>query len=88
MATKYLDEGGLTTLVGQTKTYVTNSLPNEMTAATSSADGKSGLVPKPTMGSQEKFLRGDGTWVKIGSGIVYSSNEPTDKDNNTTWIDG
>lgn len=36
-----------------------------MTGATDSTDGKSGLVPTPAAGDQEKFLRGDGQWVKI-----------------------
>lgn len=34
----------------------------DMTAATSSAAGKHGLVPAPAAGAQAKFLRGDGTW--------------------------
>ena len=34
-----------------------------MTAASSTADGKAGLVPAPTKGKQTAFLRGDGTWV-------------------------
>ena len=34
-----------------------------MTGATSAANGKMGLVPAPTSGNQNKFLRGDGTWV-------------------------
>lgn len=33
-----------------------------MTGASSSADGVSGIVPKPTAGNQGKFLRADGTW--------------------------
>ena len=40
----------------------------EMTGATSSAAGSSGLVPIPAAGDNEKFLRGDGTWAKT-SGI-------------------
>lgn len=39
-----------------------NTAYNNMAGATASADGKSGLVPEPTAGEQEKFLRGDGTW--------------------------
>lgn len=34
-----------------------------MTGASSSAAGATGLVPAPAKGDQEKFLRGDGTWV-------------------------
>ena len=36
-----------------------------MGAASSSAAGTSGLVPAPAAGKQEKFLRGDGTWVGV-----------------------
>lgn len=36
---------------------------SNMTAATSSAAGKSGLVPAPAAGKQASFLRGDGTWA-------------------------
>ena len=35
---------------------------NAMTGATSSAAGKSGFVPAPTAGDQDKFLKADGTW--------------------------
>jgi len=34
-----------------------------MTGATSSASGKSGLVPAPAVGKQGAFLRGDGAWA-------------------------
>lgn len=40
-----------------------NTTYNAMTAATSSAAGKAGLVPAPAAGKQTSFLRGDGTWV-------------------------
>lgn len=36
-----------------------------MTGATLENSGISGLVPVPAAGDQEKFLRGDGTWVDI-----------------------
>ncbi len=36
--------------------------PTEFDGATASADGASGLVPKPEAGDQDKFLKGDGTW--------------------------
>lgn len=41
----------------------TLALNTTMTAATSSAAGKAGLVPAPSAGNQSSFLRGDGTWA-------------------------
>lgn len=35
----------------------------EMKAASSSAAGASGLVPAPSAGKQDQYLRGDGTWA-------------------------
>lgn len=35
----------------------------QMTAASASAPGSTGLVPAPTAGKQAAFLRGDGTWA-------------------------
>lgn len=34
-----------------------------MTGASASADGTSGLVPLPTAGNENRFLRGDGSWA-------------------------
>lgn len=43
--------------------------------ATASADGASGLVPKPQAGDQDKVLKGDGTWgnapLSLPSGISH-----------------
>ena len=36
-----------------------------MVGATEDTDGLSGLVPVPLAGENNKFLRGDGTWVSI-----------------------
>lgn len=55
-------------LDGNGKMYVnvpwtdTNTTYSNMGAATSSAAGKTGLVPAPAAGAQGKYLRGDGTW--------------------------
>lgn len=38
---------------------------DDMTGATSSADGEHGLVPAPLIADREKFLRGDGTWANV-----------------------
>ena len=40
-----------------------------MIGATDSKDGKSGFVPTPKAGDENKCLRGDGTWGTISSGI-------------------
>lgn len=45
---------------------------DDFTGATSITGGQSGLVPAPQAGDNEKFLRGDGTWVTIDSGETYS----------------
>ena len=36
-----------------------------MRGATSTSAGKSGLVPAPQAGEENKFLKGDGTWAEI-----------------------
>ena len=38
----------------------------DMVGATSSADGKKGVVPQPLIADKDKFLRGDGTWQTAG----------------------
>lgn len=43
-----------------------------MIGATSSAAGKSGLVPQPTIPDRNLFLRGDGSWASAGGGTPYS----------------
>lgn len=48
-----------------------NTTYSNMTGATSSAAGKSGLVPAPASGKQSSFLRGDGTWA-IPTNTTYS----------------
>ena len=48
---------------GTITTQDTNTTYSVMTGATSSADGATGLVPKPTAGNQGKYLRADGTWA-------------------------
>ena len=50
----------------------TNTTYSNMTAATSSAAGKAGLVPAPAAGKQASFLRGDGTWV-VPTNTTYST---------------
>ena len=40
-----------------------------MVGATSSADGQSGTVPKPTIADKDKVLKGDGTWGTAGTSV-------------------
>ena len=47
------------------KEQIAGKTVNVMTGATETQDGTSGAVPMPTAGSQEKFLKGDGTWSEI-----------------------
>lgn len=49
-----------------------NTTYGNMTGASSSAAGKSGLVPAPGAGKQSSFLRGDGTWV-VPTNTTYST---------------
>ena len=63
-----------------TKLAKITDIPGEMTGASSSADGESGLVPAPESGDETKFLRGDGTWAEVsggGSGIQTVTVETT-----------
>lgn len=42
-----------------------STLISVMVGASATTAGKSGLVPAPKQGDQNKFLRGDGTWVTL-----------------------
>lgn len=44
---------------------------DEMVGATSQTAGQGGTVPAPSAGDETKFLRGDGTWVVVESGVEY-----------------
>lgn len=45
-------------------------IPQEMTGATASTDGESGLVPAPAAGDEEKLLTGDGNWTAFENDVV------------------
>ena len=49
-----------------------------MIGATDTEAGHSGLVPTPQAGDNEKFLRGDGEWVKITISVVKGATATTD----------
>ena len=44
---------------------VSKLILGQLTGATETTDGTSGVVPAPKAGDQGKFLRGDGTWAAI-----------------------
>jgi hypothetical protein len=53
--------------------------------ATSSTAGEKGMVPAPTAGDNNKFLRGDGTWANTNSTVyVISATQPSDT--SLIWI--
>lgn len=56
---------------GTITTQDTNTTYSDMKGATNAADGTHGLVPAPTKGKQEQFLRGDGTW-QTPANMTYS----------------
>jgi hypothetical protein len=72
---------------------------NTMTGATSGAAGTTGVVPAPAAGSQDKVLKGNGTWgavtnANINLGTIVSAgvwttteNLPTTASNTNTTID-
>lgn len=52
----------------------TNTTYSAMTGATTSAAGSSGLVPAPSSGSANRYLRSDGTWaVPPDTNTTYSA---------------
>ena len=54
---------------------ITTVIPGQMIGATSDAAGQGGTVPAPAVGSQQSYMRGDGTWSKP---IIVSTGQPTD----------
>lgn len=82
MANNAIREKNLQDLANAIKNYADSKLAtigggsaatiDDFTGATGITGGQSGLVPAPQAGDNEKFLRGDGTWVTIDSGETYS----------------
>lgn len=52
----------------------TDTIYKAFTGATSSADGSTGLVPKPAIADAAKYLCGDGTWKAVSGGTGTSDN--------------
>lgn len=68
---------------------INNVAPAQMTGATSSTAGTSGVVPAPSAGDDTKFLSGDGTW-KTTATITMTSTDPGEggslADNNFIFV--
>lgn len=59
----FVYDGSVYQLIGDINTDTKYSV---FTGATTSAAGKTGLVPAPAAGYNTRFLRGDGTWAAAG----------------------
>lgn len=72
LAPKLPNENTTTKFLRQDGTWAvppdTNTTYGNMTGATASAAGASGLAPAPPAGANTKFLRGDGTWQAVSGG--------------------
>ena len=55
----------------------------EMTGSDSITAGTSGLVPAPSAGDEDKFLKGDGSWDTVGGGSSYTAGTGIDITNDT-----
>ncbi len=67
---------------------VTNK-PTTMTGATSTADGKGGLVPDPKAGDQNKYLSGDGSFKQVAASELSTdaTHRLVSDTQMTTWND-
>lgn len=79
----------------------TDTTYSDMVGATTQADGAHGLVPAPTAGDENKFLKGDGTWSVVSAGSAslagltdVNLTSPTDGQaliydaTNQEWVNG
>lgn len=63
----------------------TNTTYSNMTAATASEAGKSGLVPAPTAGTQDKYLSGAATWQSVDDHKAIFTSVDTNDASATQW---
>ena len=52
----------INTEINNVKSEINSKIPSVMVGASSGIGGKEGLVPKPDAGSENKYLKSDGTW--------------------------
>ena len=65
-----LSAGSNITISGDTIS-ATDTTYSDFTGATSIAGGAAGLVPAPSTGDEVKFLKGDGTWGTVVTGVAW-----------------
>lgn len=68
----YLDHTKLVEYDAAIKQWVAVEISTSLTdftGATPSSNGAAGQVPAPSAGDNEKFLRGDGTWITGVTGV-------------------
>lgn len=68
----FVYDGSVYQLIGDINTDTKYSV---FTGATTSAAGKTGLVPAPAAGYNNRFLRGDGAWSTYGSIYFHGQKE-------------
>ena len=68
----FVYDGSVYQLIGDINTDTEYSV---FTGATTSAAGKTGLVPAPAAGYNNRFLRGDGAWSTYGSIYFHGQKE-------------
>lgn len=68
----FVYDGSVYQLIGDINT---NTKYSVFTGATTSAAGKTGLVPAPAAGYNNRFLRGDGAWSTYGSIYFHGQKE-------------
>lgn len=66
---------------------------NTFVGSSSGTAGSKGLVPAPAAGSQNKVLKGDGSWASVTSNDIDWSTTPqsystSEVDTGATWVDG
>lgn len=67
---------------------IKGDLPTTMVGCDSITGGASGLVPAPSAGDQDKFLKADGTWDTVGGGgSSYTEGRGIDITNDTISVD-
>ena len=64
--------GGVTVSDDSTNDRTVIELPIEMLGASTLTPGTHGLVPAPSAGDENKFLKGDGTWSDAGNDVNLS----------------